>query len=258
MPNPPATTYSIKLGWSLMYVQADGTLGLTEVFRTRAQWGTTTVTGLSPGLTYTFYAKARNGNGDTRDGESASGTTLMATRFGAFGNSGSTVGCLALLEARLELDSIPAYPPITGEQLRFEVYYSGSWHEVDEDGVTITSVMTDDAGWGSVYFLPPESLQGACYEVRALYDGNENSGYGPCSREAILTLEPVNLPSWLVHTHTVGTGIPLILVHETGATERSTHTIAGIRSLTTWTTILGCSVSLISMCGARDRPSYRV
>ena len=43
------------------YVQADGTIGGSEVFRTLAAWGATvTVTGLTDYVGYTFAAKARN------------------------------------------------------------------------------------------------------------------------------------------------------------------------------------------------------
>jgi len=40
------------------YVQADGTLGLWAIFRTRAQWGTITVTGLESNTSYDFAARS--------------------------------------------------------------------------------------------------------------------------------------------------------------------------------------------------------
>ncbi|WP_333879129.1 beta strand repeat-containing protein, partial [Flavobacterium sp.] len=74
--NPSGTEYAIQetLG---QYVQADGSLGVSAVWRTETQWGATvTVTGLSSNTLYAFQVKARNGsNVETGFGGSASGTT---------------------------------------------------------------------------------------------------------------------------------------------------------------------------------------
>ncbi|MEO4005769.1 lamin tail domain-containing protein [Flavobacterium sp. CAU 1735] len=57
--NPAVTTYAIReINGS--YVQANGTLGVNPVWRTAAQWGTITVTGLADNTAYTFGVKARN------------------------------------------------------------------------------------------------------------------------------------------------------------------------------------------------------
>lgn len=73
--NPTATEYAIQVNGG-QYVQANGTLGATAVWRTATLWATTTVTGLSTATTYTFQTKARNGaNVQTAFGGSASGTT---------------------------------------------------------------------------------------------------------------------------------------------------------------------------------------
>jgi len=79
--NPAATTFSIKcVGSSTLYVQADGSLGATEVFQTQATWGTKTVTGLSSNTTYTFSVSAKNGAGvQTAYGATASGTTTATS-----------------------------------------------------------------------------------------------------------------------------------------------------------------------------------
>lgn len=73
--NPAITTYSIYCTTTSQYVQANGSLGASEVFQTKAVWGTVTVTGLIPSTNYCFYAKARNNDGDIRVGQ---GGTIYA------------------------------------------------------------------------------------------------------------------------------------------------------------------------------------
>ncbi len=76
IPNPANTTYSIFCTTTGQYVQANGTLGASEVFQTRTTWGTVAVTGLASNTNYCFYSKARNEDGDVR---TAAGATLLAT-----------------------------------------------------------------------------------------------------------------------------------------------------------------------------------
>jgi hypothetical protein len=64
--NPAHTTYAIMSEGSGLYVQADGSLGSTAVYRTKAVWGTITVTGLTPVTQYCFIAMAKNQDGDVR------------------------------------------------------------------------------------------------------------------------------------------------------------------------------------------------
>lgn len=60
----------------LGYVQADGSISGSAVWRTDADWGTITVTGLSLNTQYSFCAKSRNGDAiESVFGVSSSGTT---------------------------------------------------------------------------------------------------------------------------------------------------------------------------------------
>src|SRR6185295_9916830 len=74
-PNPSYTTYSIYCSTTSLYLQANGTLGVNEVFQTMTGWGTLNITGLTASTNYCFYAKAKNNDGDVRTG---SGSSIMA------------------------------------------------------------------------------------------------------------------------------------------------------------------------------------
>lgn len=75
--NPAITTYSIFENNSNQFVQADGTLGATEVFQTKTTWGTINVNGLSSNTNYCFLAKAKNNDGYETGG---SGATIFTTQ----------------------------------------------------------------------------------------------------------------------------------------------------------------------------------
>ena len=78
--NPVATEFCIQETGTGNYVQADGLLGVGQVWQTAATWGTKTVTGLTTGTTYTFQVKARNGGStETAYGATASGVPVAAT-----------------------------------------------------------------------------------------------------------------------------------------------------------------------------------
>ena len=76
--NPSNTVFSIQETGGL-FVQANGTLGATEVFQTASAWGAAnlvTINGLSTGTTYAFHVRAKNGdNVVTSYSSSASNTT---------------------------------------------------------------------------------------------------------------------------------------------------------------------------------------
>lgn len=69
--NPAYTTYAIYCPTTSQYVQANGTLGATEVYQTRTAWGNVNVNGLNASTSYCFYAKAKNMDGDVRVGSGA-------------------------------------------------------------------------------------------------------------------------------------------------------------------------------------------
>ncbi len=60
--NPAGTKYAIYCETTSQWVQANGSLGASEVWNTASGWGTRTVYVSSPD-TYTFKVKARNGAG---------------------------------------------------------------------------------------------------------------------------------------------------------------------------------------------------
>lgn len=79
--NPNTTTYSIYCTTTGQYVQANGTLGATEIFQTRSVWGTIVVTGLSASTNYCFHTKAKNSDGyvTVAQGASLSSTETFTT-----------------------------------------------------------------------------------------------------------------------------------------------------------------------------------
>jgi len=95
--NPAITTYSIYCTTTSQYVQANGTLGNTEVFQTKSTWGTKTITGLSANTQYCFYAKAKNYDGDIRFNalNSACGTTANISPTASF-SANQVEGCSPL------------------------------------------------------------------------------------------------------------------------------------------------------------------
>ncbi len=101
--------YAITIGGgaytlSNHWVQADGSVGITEVWQTDATWGTTTVTGLAANTTYTNQVKARY-----------SSTITQNTSLGAEATQTTTPGATP---TRLAYTSVPT----TGQQgLAFSV-----------------------------------------------------------------------------------------------------------------------------------------
>lgn len=79
--NPGATAYALRVVNLGQWVQADGTLGASPVWRTAAQWGTVTVSGLPRSATHNFRTRARRADatGETVEGPPGSlATTPVA------------------------------------------------------------------------------------------------------------------------------------------------------------------------------------
>ena len=103
--NPSDTTFVVAVSTSptfssISYVQADGTLGATQVFQTYAAWGGASGTdaiGLSSGTTYYFKAAAMQGKFTaTGFGPSANATTAVYTPSLSFSVSPNTLNLGAL------------------------------------------------------------------------------------------------------------------------------------------------------------------
>jgi len=63
--NPAGTEFAIYVSPAVggnNWVQANGSVGASEIWQNKATWGTKTVTGLANATEYTFQVKARNGN----------------------------------------------------------------------------------------------------------------------------------------------------------------------------------------------------
>jgi hypothetical protein len=59
--NPAGTSYAIQVLPGGLFVQANGSLGVSAVFQTASSWSTITITGLASNTTYTIQVKAING-----------------------------------------------------------------------------------------------------------------------------------------------------------------------------------------------------
>ncbi|TCJ16551.1 T9SS type A sorting domain-containing protein [Flaviaesturariibacter flavus] len=84
--NPAGTEYAIQEIASGNYVQLNGALGATPVFRTAAQWNGSSITGLVSSTTYNFHVMARNSASvNTAFGSNGSGSTLAGNTISVTG-----------------------------------------------------------------------------------------------------------------------------------------------------------------------------
>lgn len=104
------------------------------------------------------------------------------------------VGIPVKLQARLQFYDGSSWVNLSGQTVHFDIYYSDSWHEVPDDGVSGTSFVTDGNGAATQYYSVPKSLGTGNYQIRARYDG-ASSTYDLCSLVATLTVQK---PTWLI------------------------------------------------------------
>ena len=147
--NPGNLEYAIHETTKGKFVQANGSLGVSEVWQTLSAWGTVTVTGLTLGTSYTFEVKARNANlEETVYGPSASGsaatvplmlsTALINSDLQAAGNTDKPWSALDMSP-----DGKYAILAANPGRLYFTSNSGTTWTEVQPIGGT-------DANWQSV------------------------------------------------------------------------------------------------------------
>ena len=162
-------------------------------------------------------------------------TGAVQTRFNPdyFNNCSVKIETPILLEAKLERDNFWfGYPDIEDVEIRFQYYFDASWHDITDDGITTTSLITDKSsdpgvgsgGIGRIYFVPPNSFTNLSkpysISIRVLFDGNEQ--YAATQKTATLTItssitEEPQFMDLYDSTHDPANSIPLILVHGVGS-----------------------------------------
>lgn len=144
VPNAAETSgleYAILETSSSEYVQTDGTLGASAVWRTSVAWGTTTVTGLSsPVAQYAFQVKSRN----TSDTAHASSSE---SDFSASASISNTAPVIAITSASQQSAANYALIEYTGTDAQNDTNNLVAF-EYSTDN-TIWDTMTEKAGVGS-------------------------------------------------------------------------------------------------------------
>ena len=91
--NPNITEYAIYCETTSQYVQANGYLGASSAWQTKANWGTVNVKGLTANEEYCFYVLARNGDGHIVGEQEGGGNIIISETFDTnsnFSNSSSS------------------------------------------------------------------------------------------------------------------------------------------------------------------------
>jgi hypothetical protein len=159
--NPAITTYSIYCVTTANYVTATGALG-TEVYQTKAAWGTITVTGLTCNTSYTFYAKAQNALGDVRYNASNTGsasTTLvnghyLNTEIVTSGNSFSRDNTDACKTNQVTTYSCSSWDESGKEH----------WFQIAMTAGQILDVVQTEASVDIDYFITDAAGSNTCYD----------------------------------------------------------------------------------------------
>lgn len=136
VPNAAETSgleYAILETSSAEYVQADGTLGVSAVWRTSVAWGTTTITGLSsPVAQYAFQVKSRN----TSDVAHASSSE---SDFSASASISNTAPQIVITSA--------SQPSAANYAL---IEYTGTDAQNDTNNLVAFEYSTDNAVWNTM------------------------------------------------------------------------------------------------------------
>ncbi len=172
--NHESAEYLIKES-SGSFVQADGTLGTGEVWRTQSQWNGVTVSGLSPNTQYGFSCKARNGNNVESDyGASSSSWTLPATPgahpspFQMMGAQNNPPKIVLFFQAINQIANCEGYllafnecNPVTGAPNNFQKYNAGDNLPngtgkvktlITDNSITYIEITTDITSGKNYYF----------------------------------------------------------------------------------------------------------
>ena len=201
--NPSTTPYAIQETTSGNYVQSSGssgTLGASVIYKTASGWGTTVVTGLSPGTAYTFAVVATNGAGTaTSLSSTASGTTQTTPLAGWYGPwSGTAASPLAAPTINANLSSAQlARVGLTGSSTTAR-YSSSGWNTTAN---YMTATLTAASGyalnlnsaaltgnWGS------SSTGPASFDVRSSVD-NYASSLGTINSSTSIAYTSLALPA---------------------------------------------------------------
>ncbi|HMP72175.1 MAG TPA: fibronectin type III domain-containing protein [Kiritimatiellia bacterium] len=184
--NPAATEFAIRV--SGQYVQANGTLGASAVWQTKATWGTRTVTGLDVNTQYTVDVKARNGaNTETAFGSSDSIWTLANVP------SAPTVGSATetSLDVTVNVNGNPA-----GTQ--FAIQVDGSDYVKADGTVGAGEVWQTAAQWATITVEPLLSGTEYSFRVKARNGANVETAFS--SATALSTLASVDPLLWFPFT----------------------------------------------------------
>lgn len=235
--NPAMTTYAIYCTTTSQYVQADGSLGAAAVWQTKAAWGTKTVTGLTCGTSYTFYAIAKNYDGDQRYNASntASASTSVCPpemKVPTTGNNSYTVcsghlydnGGSASVYANSSNGYTVLYPGTAGNLIQLTGNYytdagfdyviiyngTGTSGSVLFEGSTsaLTSIGTitssDAAGTLTVQFISDGSVQNSGFDfVISCIPSVNITGSNSICAASTTTLSPTTGGTWTSNNPTI-------------------------------------------------------
>jgi hypothetical protein len=155
--NPAPTLFSI-LEQSGQYVQSDGTLGVTEVKRTLADWATINVTGLSANTSYTFSVKAENGDATHQTTSSTASGYTFASGVSAPTVTGSTT-------TNIDVEINPSGNPSTTQ---YAIYHVGTDSYVDFGSQGATVGLVQNAVWAT-YTQWGRYFRQKCYWIYTKY-----------------------------------------------------------------------------------------